>query len=275
METTATRIDQPTRRSRTGHSDARRSIASNARYEVALASSDSEIEDAQRLRYQVFFEEMGAQASLATQRLERDIDGFDADCEHLLVREARSGQLVGCYRIMQPHVAQRRGSFYSDQEFDLTRLHHIRSRTAELGRACIHPEFRNGSVIMLLWSALARYMHERGYEYAIGCASVPLSDGHANASAVYRELAQKCLAPAEYRVFPRHAYALEKSEAPAVPVTVKVPPLLKGYARLGAWIGGEPAWDADFNTADIFVLLPMARISDSYAKHFWGEPGKS
>jgi putative hemolysin len=243
-------------------------LAKKNRYTVAVARNSREIEESQRLRYQVFVEEMGARARTGAPEL--DIDEYDGDCEHLLVRDQESLQVVGCYRIMRPEIAQRRGAFYSDSEFDLSRLHHLRRQTAEVGRACIHPDFRAGSVIMLLWSGLARLVVESGYEYAIGCASINLADGHANAVAVYRDTAAKCLAPSEYRVFPRHAYPMRELRPIESLMSPKTPPLLKGYMRLGAWIGGDPAWDPDFNTADLFVLLPVARISANYARHFFG-----
>ena len=238
------------------------------RYTVALARSAGEIEEAQRLRYQVFFEEMGATPAHSGGEL--DIDEYDADCEHLLVRDDASGQVVGCYRIMRPETARCRGAFYSDSEFDLSRLHHLRHNSAEVGRACIHPDFRSGSVIMLLWSGLAQFMLENRYEYLIGCASINLSEGHDNALAVYREMIKNNLAPSEYRVFPRHAYPVDISRTVESIAPARIPPLLKGYARLGAWICGAPAWDADFNTADLFVLLPIARLPASYTKHFIG-----
>lgn len=238
------------------------------RYTVSVARSSREVEEAQRLRHQVFFEEMGATPASANQEL--DVDEYDRDCDHLIVRDQESLQVVGCYRIMHPEVARRRGAFYSDSEFDLARLNHLRGRIAEVGRACIHPDYRAGSVIMLLWSGLARVVVESGHEYAIGCASISLADGHANAVAVYRESAAKCLAPAEYRVFPKNPYPLRELRAIESITPPRVPPLLKGYMRLGAWIGGEPAWDPNFNTADLFILLPVARISGTYARHFLG-----
>ncbi len=240
------------------------------RYTVALARNAAEIEDAQRLRYQVFFDEMGATSAHSNGEL--DVDEYDADCEHLLVRDQASGQVVGCYRIMRPETARRRGAFYSDSEFDLSRLSHLRSRTAEVGRACIHPAFRSGSVIMLLWSGLAQFMLENRYEYLIGCASINLADGHENAVAVYREMTQNYLAPAEYRVFPKHPYPVGTLRTTELITPPRIPPLLKGYTRLGAWIAGAPAWDPDFNTADLFVLLPISRLPANYTRHFMGEP---
>jgi putative hemolysin len=147
------------------------------------------------------------------------------------------------------------------------RLQHIRPRAVEVGRACIHADFRSGAVIMMLWAGLTRYMLEHRYEYLIGCASIPLGDGGANAATVYRKIAEKYLAPIEYRVAPRNPLPLDRlPEAEHA----AVPPLLKGYLRLGAWIAGEPAWDPDFNTADLLVLLPLARVEARYARHYLG-----
>ncbi|MEI6738501.1 MAG: hypothetical protein WCL29_08495, partial [Pseudomonadota bacterium] len=125
-------------------------------------------------------------------------------------------------------------------------------------------------------SGLARYMMENQYEFVIGCASIPLSDGHENAIAVYQEVTKNSLTPTEYRVFPKKPYPVTATgERPIgnkiVPLVVpRIPALIKGYLRLGAWIGGAPAWDPDFNTADLFVLLPIARMKGTYAKHFFG-----
>ncbi len=250
---------------------------SKNRYAISVARTADEVEEAQRLRYQVFFEEMGANAAHSptlTVDGERDVDAYDQDCDHLLVRDVDSGIVVGCYRIMRPETARRRGAFYSDSEFDLSRLANIRASTAEVGRACIHPDFRSGSVIMLLWSGLARYMMENKIEYVIGCASIPLSDGHDNAVQVYQQVAKQSLAPAEYRVFPTTPYPIGDVLQENNLVTLhkpRIPALIKGYTRLGAWICGAPAWDADFNTADLFILLPLSRMSGAYAKHFFGD----
>lgn len=231
-------------------------------FEMRIASSPDEIEEAQRLRYQIFFEELGSRAR--SKRSLLDVDEYDADCEHLIVREHATQQVVGCYRIMRPEIAARRGSYYSDSEFDLSRLHHLRGSMVEVGRACIHRDYRAGSVIMLLWSGIAKFMLDNGYEYLIGCASVSLADGGANALSVHAKASSDWLSPSEYRVFPRHAFPL-RGQASLEP---QIPPLIKGYTRLGAWIGGDPAWDPDFNTADFFVLLSLSRMPPKYLKHF-------
>ncbi len=244
-----------------------RPIHRPASYTVSIARNASEVAEAQRLRYRVFFEEGGALTTPHNTGL--DVDEYDAACEHLIARDQMSLEVVGCYRILLPEVARKRGGFYSDSEFDLSRLDGLRARIVEVGRACIHPDFRSGSVIMLLWSGLARYVNERGYDYAIGCKSINLNDGHANAVAVYQDLAAKCLAPNEYRVFPKTPYPLRDLHAIESLTPPRIPPLLKGYVRLGAWVGGAPAWDANFNTADLFTMLPIARIPANYAKHFF------
>ena len=241
--------------------DTRAELPASA-FEMRIASSDDEIEEAQRLRYQVFFEELGARAQ--SKRSLLDVDEYDVDCEHLIVREHATQQVVGCYRIMRPDIAAKRGSYYADSEFDLSRLHHLRGSMVEVGRACIHPDYRTGSVIMLLWSGIAKFMLENSYEYLIGCASVSLADGGANALSVHAKASNDWLSPSEYRVFPRHSFPL-RGQALLVP---QIPPLITGYTRLGAWIGGDPAWDPDFNTADFFVLLSLSRMPKKYLKHF-------
>lgn len=232
-------------------------------YQVSLADSPEQIRAAQRLRYKVFAEEMGARLNTPESGL--DIDMYDAYCQHLLVRDADTGEVVGTYRILSPEAAKRIGSFYTEQEFDLTRLQHLRERMVELGRSCVHPDHRSGGVITLLWAGLAEYMVKHGYDYLIGCASVGMADGGHNAAGIWHALKDKHLSPVEWRVTPRCPLPLEALETTAAPV---VPPLIKGYLRAGAFICGEPAWDPDFNTADLPILLSMRRVSDTYARHF-------
>jgi putative hemolysin len=239
---------------------------SSRRLRLELAATAGEVDEVQRLRHQVFVEELGA--SPEGDDGERDQDAFDAHCDHLVVRDGDTGQAVGTYRLLPGSRAARLGGFYADGEFDLARLQHLRERAVELGRACIHPDYRTGAVIMLLWSGIARYMRQHGQQTLIGCASIGMADGGANALAVYRSLAARHLAPAEYRVFPRYPLPLELLHEAATP---SIPPLLKGYLRVGAWIAGEPAWDPDFNTADLLVLLPLARIEARYARHYLAE----
>ncbi len=234
---------------------------------VALATCETEILEAQKLRYRVFAEEMGARLPTRTPGVDRDI--YDPFCDHLIVRDEDAGRIVGTYRILSPMAARRIGGYYSENEFDLTRLQHLRNRIVEIGRSCIDADYRSGAVIALLWSGLARYMQDNGYDYLIGCASVSMADGGHNAANLYNRLCETHLAPLEYRVFPRCPLPLEmlRNDVPA-----DAPPLIKGYLRAGAWICGEPAWDPDFNTADLPILMPMSRLAGKYAKHFLGRP---
>jgi putative hemolysin len=235
------------------------------RYHVSLAVDDSEIREAQRLRHAVFVEEMGAR--LPSVLAGHDIDLYDPFCDHLLVRELCSGEVVGTYRILPPDAARRVGSYYSEQEFDLTRLHFLRPRMAELGRSCVHPAHRSGGVIARLWMGLADYMTRCGYEYMVGCASIGMADGGHIAASVYRQLIERHLAPIEWRATPRYRLPVESLDDGQ---TSALPPLIKGYTRLGAMVCGEPAWDPDFNTADLLMLLPMAQLNRSYARRFVG-----
>jgi putative hemolysin len=226
------------------------------RYHTSLAVDDSEIREAQRLRYQVFAEEMGARLSPALPG--HDTDLYDPYCDHLLVRDMVSGEVVGTYRILPPDAASRVGSYYSENEFDLTRLGFLRPRMAELGRSCVHPDHRSGAVIARLWKGLADYMVRYGHQYIVGCASIGMADGGHAAASVYRQLAEHHLAPVEWRSTPRCRLPVESLDDGR---TAALPPLIRGYARLGALVCGEPAWDPDFNTADLLMLLPMAQLN--------------
>ena len=232
---------------------------------VGLATCETEILEAQKLRYRVFADEMGARLATRTPGVDRDI--YDPFCEHLIVRDEDAGRIVGTYRILSPAAARKVGGYYSENEFDLTRLQNLRSRLVEIGRSCIDADYRSGAVIALLWSGLARYMQENGYDYLIGCASVSMADGGHNAASLYNRLREKHLAPLEYHVFPRYPLPLGSLRGD---LEAEAPPLIKGYLRAGAWICGEPAWDPDFNTADLPILMPINKVDDRYARHFMG-----
>ena len=232
-------------------------------FHVGMARHQDEVRQAQRLRWKIFAGEMGAR--LATPEPGLDIDFYDPYCEHLLVRDPDNGEVVGTYRILSPENAKRVGSYYSESEFDLTRLQHLRPRMVELGRSCVHADYRSGGVITHLWAGLAEYMLKSGHEYLIGCASVGMADGGHNAAGIWHATKAKHLAPIEWRVFPRCPLPLDSLESVAAPV---LPPLIKGYLRLGAHVCGEPAWDPDFNTADLPILLPLRNLNPSYARHF-------
>lgn len=245
------------------HADARRETRAQHHYHVCFAQSESEVRAAQKLRYQVFAEEFGAQLNDGGSGIDADV--YDPYCEHLIVRDEAEGRIVGTYRVLAPDAARRAGNYYSENEFYLTRLSHLRPKLVEVGRSCIAADHRHGAVIALLWFKLAEYMVKNGYQHLIGCASVPMHDGGHNAANLFMQLGEAHLAPIDYRVMPRTLLPYEQLANGQV---AEVPPLIKGYLRAGAWICGEPAWDPHFNSADLLMLLPMARLSPRYQKHF-------
>jgi len=190
---------------------------------------------------------------------------FDPFCDHLLVRDTISGEVVGTYRILSPDNARKIGGYSSEGEFDLTRLADLRSRMVEVSRSCVHEDYRSGAVFALLWSGLANYMQTHRYEYLMGCASISMADGGHTAASIYNKLKYDSLSPVERRVFPRCALPLEALNSN---LRVPLPPLVKGYLRLGAYVCGAPAWDPDFNTADLLMLLTLSSLSAQYARHF-------
>ncbi|MEU9558610.1 GNAT family N-acetyltransferase [Streptomyces fumanus] len=233
------------------------------RYTVSLARDEDEVRAAQRLRYEVFAGELGALLTGPQPGL--DADAFDGYCDHLLVREESTGQVVGTYRLLPPERAAVAGRLYSEGEFDLSALDPIRPELVEVGRSCVHPDHRDGAVIGLIWAGIARYLADRGHAWLAGCCSVPLADGGALAAATWDRVRERHLAPPEYRVRP----LLPWVPRPAAPAAgTDLPALLRGYLRLGAWVCGAPAHDPDFGVADLYVLLPMSRIHPRYLRHF-------
>lgn len=254
--------------------DARRSVAlpvavplntPTTGLSVRWARHLDEVRAAQRLRYDVFAREMGAR--LRTPVPGHDIDLFDDHCEHLLVTPVDSGEVIGTYRVLTPVQARRAGSTYSDTEFDLTRLRGVRERMVELGRSCVHPAHRNGGVILALWSALGGFMQRNGLDVMIGCASVPMHLDGRYAAGLWQQLQRTHLAPIDWHVRPRLPLPLERIDPAS---EVEAPALIKGYLRLGAKVMGPPAWDPDFNTADLPLAMRLSDLAPRYRKHFLG-----
>jgi putative hemolysin len=252
--------------------DARRSlphaeetVTAEHRLQVTWARTEEELREAQRLRFRVFADEMGAHVAGPAGL---DVDSFDAYCDHLLVRDLDTLKVVGTYRVLPPHQAARIGRLYAESEFDLSRLAHLRPKMVEVGRSCVHPDYRSGGVIMSLWGGLAAYMMHNGYETMLGCASVPMVDGGHFAANLYESLRDSALTSPEYRAFPHTPLPVEEL---STGVRVAPPLLIKGYLRLGAKICGAPAWDPDFNCADFLTLFRLSDINARYARHFLGD----
>lgn len=229
---------------------------------VELASSPEAVRESQLLRYQVFAREQRAALESEGEGIDRDY--YDSFCHHLLVRERRGRRVVGTTRILTTANARSAGSFYSENEFNLEQMFpNLRGNAIEVGRTCITPEYRNGSGIGMLWMGLAQFMEIHKVDYLFGCASISLRDGGKQAAAIMDYARDKHYSPQEYRVTPR---------VRTLPVTpaehIDMPPLLKAYLKLGAWIAGEPCLDPDFNVADFFILLDVNNLNTRYHRHF-------
>lgn len=229
--------------------------------DVSVTKDPGLVRRAQELRYRVFAGEWRARLSGAASGL--DEDRFDPWCEHLVVRD---GELVvGTYRILPPAAAARVGGYYIEERFDVAPLDVLRERMVEVGRACVDPRYRTGTVMLLMWSALARYLVENRHDFVIGSASLDLSDGGHRAASIYRRVSAEAMSPVDFRIRARQPLPLARLRDG---VPAPIPSLLRGYLNLGAWVCGDPAWDLDFSCADVPILLPLSRMHGRYARHF-------
>jgi len=237
---------------------------------VRWAKHQDEVQAAQRLRYQVFAEEMGAQLVCPPGTpAGLDADRFDDVCEHLTVwaeaSDDQPAQVVGTYRVLTPAGAALAGGLYTETEFDLQRLDDLRPHLAELGRSCTAPAWRQGGVVMMLWAALAEFLHRNGLHSVVGCASVSMHDGGHSAASLWQQLSAQHMAPAERQVTPRLPLPMEhlRQDLAAEP-----PPLVKGYLKCGAQLLGAPAWDPEFGVADLPMLMQLDRLPPAYRRRF-------
>lgn len=236
------------------------------RFEVRFAETAEEVRATQRLRYAIFAGEMGAAIDGGADGL--DHDQYDPFCRHLTVREAESGRIVACTRILSAERAADAGGFYSASEFDLAMLDSLPGRVMEVGRTCVAPEFRSGAVIATLWQGIASFIVNHSYDYLFGCASIDLRDGGASAHAILEQIRAQHLAPPRQHVRP---YIPLPAADRRITERPKMPPLLKAYLSLGAKACGEAYWDRDFNCADVFMLLNVSDLHPRYARHFLGQ----
>lgn len=242
--------------------------------ESAWAVSDAEVRAAQALRFAVFRTELGARLPEAALASELDADPFDDCCDHLLVwatdpDDQHARRLVGTYRVLPPDAAARLGGLYADHEFDLSPLDPLRSRMIELGRACVHADWRSGGVVVALWNALGCYMVRHAFDTMVGCGSVGLADGGDFASALWYTLQSSYMAEPQWQVVPRNPLPLRLASATSAPVPLRaMPPLIKGYLRSGATVLGPPAYDPHFHTADVPIMMRIAAMTPRYRAQF-------
>ena len=254
-------------------------FATSGKLVVRLAESPAEIAAAQALRYRVFYEEMRALPSAEMLARRQDFDSFDPVCDHLLVVDAdrpTGEEVVGTYRLIRQEIARAHGGFYSSSEYDLSPLtdNNPGARFLELGRSCVDPAYRSNATIQLLWRGITGYVLAHRIDFMFGCGSLSGVDAEGLALPL-SYLHHEFLAPPELRVRAHANLYTEMNRMARTDINPRaalraLPPLIKGYLRLGAQVLGAPAWDPDFNTADLPMLMRIADLPARYRKHFLG-----
>lgn len=253
--------------------------------EVVQAQSRGEVKRAQKLRYKVFYEEMSAIADAATLMNRRDKDPYDPVCDHLLVMDKAAvarkrpwpakPQVVGTYRLLRQSVADRYSGFYSQGEFDIASLVEAKSPEhsfVELGRSCVLKPYRNKRTLELLWQGVWNYVREHGADVMIGCASFEGTDPSKHAKAL-SFLHHNALAPEDWRARAHDHLRVDMDMMPASEIDMKsalkaLPPLIKGYLRVGAFVGDGAVVDHQFGTTDVLMIMPIEAINQRYFAHF-------
>ncbi len=241
---------------------------------VKLAENHEEIENAQRLRYKVFNLEQ-KRGLKNTDKYGIDFDEFDEYCMHLIVIEKCSGNVVGTYRVHLGCIANSAKGFYSSKEYEIHGLYNLADKCIELGRTCIEPKYRSGSIIAFMWGAITELLVRANLTYMLGCVSLENMEPVAG-WALYEYLYRKNLVCREITAIPRPGFTLERPSrqeienglADEAGLKKSIPPLFKGYLHLGALICGEPAIDRDFGTIDFFIILDINRVPERYKRHF-------
>jgi len=246
--------------------------------EVRLATTLAELDAAMRLRFEVFNLEL-QEGLLSSYERGYDQDAYDAYCDHLIVKDLELDEVVGTYRLLRQSVAGKQIGFYSENEFDLDNLKQAASvaggELLELGRSCIARTHRSFATINLLWNAIARHAFERGISHLFGCGSLHITEA-VEVQQVYSYLKARHFAPEDYRVYPLAHCRMKVSDEWEEPIDSrsamkKLSPILKGYLRTGAVICGAPAYDEEFGTADVLVLVEMAKLANRYRQHYTSE----
>ncbi|MFN0122448.1 MAG: GNAT family N-acetyltransferase [Blastocatellia bacterium] len=239
--------------------------------EISLATTLPELDEAMRLRFAVFNQELGEGLDASWER-GYDTDAYDTYCDHLIARDRDSGRVVGTYRLLRRRVAERHLGFYAENEFDLAPLKRLPGESMELGRSCVAPSHRSFATINLLWNAITEYAQVHGVSHLFGCASLHCATAAA-AGPLYALLRRRHLAPPAWQVAPRPSCRMDlpaetDTEADERAARRALPPLLRGYLRAGAMVCGPPAFDAEFGTADVLVMLPLEQMARRYLRHY-------
>ena len=241
--------------------------------EAFVATNEEDILHAQKLRYRIFVEEMGAKPSAQVVEQKRDFDKFDDWCDHLLVRDAEKDQVVGAYRILRRSQLPEGEDFYTQSEFNLDKmLSNFTGEVMELGRSCVDTEYRDRSTMQLLWKAIGEYIGEHNVELMFGCASFKGSDSKEHAKQL-SYLYHSHLAPEELRASVREEFfkpidLVAAEEIDGRRTVASLPPLIKGYLRLGGYIGNGAFEDYEANTTDVCIILPTENVAGKYMDKF-------
>ncbi|WP_205389228.1 GNAT family N-acetyltransferase [Sulfitobacter sp. JL08] len=242
------------------------------RFTVKLATDQAEVEAAQRLRYEVFVQELGAGGALVDHQARLERDRFDPYFDHLILRDDSAGRIVGVYRLLRDDQAARAGQFYSEDEYDLQVLKDSKRKLLELGRSCVHKDYRGGMALMHLWNGLADYVADHGIEILFGVASFHGTDVSALAlpfSALY----QTHLAPPDLRVRARAPHFQTMDLIPKHLIDrrramIETPALIKAYLRLGGYVGEGAFVDHSFNTTDVCLVMDTARMNSKHGARY-------
>jgi putative hemolysin len=244
--------------------------------QVRLARSTDDIDAVQALRYRIFYETMGARPLPDMARRRRDSDPFDEICDHLMVldhtRGAGADAVVGTYRLIRREAARRCGRFYSAAEYDISRLVTYPGQVLELGRSCVDPAYRARAVMPLLWSGIAAYVFHYEIELMFGCASLPGTDPDQLAVPL-SYLYHHHLAPTELRTraLPERYVDMRRCDPASIDAErtlSMLPPLIKGYLRLGGFVGDGAVIDQQFNTTDVCVVVKTDLVTEKYSRHY-------
>jgi putative hemolysin len=242
---------------------------------VRLAESIGEVDAAQALRFRIFYEEMGATPDDAMARAHRDFDDFDDVCDHLLVLDnSKTGRdaVVATYRLIRREHAQRLGRFYSASEFDISNVLSWPGEVLELGRSCVDQDYRSRAAMQLLWRGIAAYVFHHEIELMFGCASLPGQDPNALALPLsylhYHHLAPPALRPRALDALHVQMRRLSPKDIEPAKALAELPPLIKGYLRLGGFVGDGAVIDRQFNTTDVSIVVKTDLVTEKYYKHY-------
>jgi putative hemolysin len=243
---------------------------------VRIAATAAELDAVQALRFRVFYQEMGARPDATTAKLRRDRDAFDNVADHLLVIDHSIGRgaegVVGTYRLIQREAAAKLGQFYSADEYDITPIMNFPGRILELGRSCVDAAYRNRAAMQLLWRGIAYYVFHFQIDLMFGCASLHGTDPDVLAADLaylyYSHLAPPALRPCALPHRFVEMRRMSPTQLDSRRVLAQLPPLIKGYLRLGGFVGDGAVIDRQFNTTDVAVVVKTDQVTDKYYRHY-------